>query len=82
MLGKVSSSKMVDCQAAIPIISRTSSGPCAYLFDPAKLGESPAPATPVVRYPLETPLAKVNSTNPLFNMCTSIRGLVFPKPIR
>ena len=65
-------------QAAVPIISRTSAGPCAFGFDPKMLGDRPAPVLPLVSYPLAHPLAKEDTKNPLFNLTTEIRGVVFP----
>lgn len=67
----------------IPIISRTSYGPAAFVFDPADLGvENPVPVTPLVYYPSENPLAEWNATSPLFNGSTSITGVVFPENSR
>lgn len=68
--------------AALSIISRTSLGPAASVFDPEDMGTlNPVPVTPVVGYPLAHPtLGTWGSTvaNPVFNMSTSIKGLVFP----
>lgn len=64
-------------QAAIPIISRSSSGPCAWGFDPKDLGDQPAPVVPLVYYPLNHPLGVYDSTNPYFNGTTEIAGVVF-----
>lgn len=66
-------------QAALSIISRTSSGPSAFGFDPERLGEAVTPATPLVEYPLAHPLAPQTTQNPLFNTTTEIRGIVFPE---
>jgi len=66
-------------QAALNIIGRTSAGPAVFGFDPAQLGSSPAPDTPLVYYPLSNPLAPVDTQNPYFNLTTSIRGVVFPQ---
>lgn len=65
-------------QAAIPIISRTSAGPCVLGFDPKSLGDKPAPVVPLLHYPLANPLAKEDTKNALFNLTTEIRGVVFP----
>src|SRR5438128_6045358 len=71
----------------IPIISRTSYGPAAFAFDPARLGGA-APGiqdSPLVYYPSQHPaLGDWDATwNPhtgvLFNGATTIRGVVFPK---
>lgn len=66
-------------QAALSIISRTSAGPAAFGFDPDQLGATPAPADPLVYYPLEHALAPVETQNPLFNTTTEIRGVVMPE---
>jgi hypothetical protein len=65
-------------QAALNIISRTSAGPAAFGFDPAQLGATPAPITPLVYYPLAHPLAPEKTQNPYFNLTTRINGVVFP----
>ena len=52
-------------QAALSIISRTSSGPAAFGFDPQRLGAAVTPATPLVEYPLAHPLAPQTTQNPL-----------------
>ncbi len=69
----------------IPIISRTSFGPAAFSFDPAKLGSArPAPDHALVYYPQQHPtLGPWNASwNPrrgrLFGGGTSIRGMAFP----
>jgi hypothetical protein len=66
--------------AALSIISRTSYGPSAFVFDPAELGNKiPLPATAVVYYPqTHATLGDWGSTNPYFNGATQITGLVFP----
>jgi hypothetical protein len=66
-------------QAGLSIISRTSSGPSAFGFDPERLGEPVTPATPLVEYPLAHPLAPQTTQNLLFNTTTEIRGIVFPE---
>ena len=71
----------------IPIISRTSFGPAAFAFDPAKLGNA-TPDVPLVYYPQAHPAlgAWDASWNPakgiLFGGGTTIRGLVFPRGAR
>ena len=70
-------------QCCIPIVSRTSYGPSAFAFDPAHIGQqSPVPATPLLYYPTENPLAAWESTGTLFNGATMMGGLVFPKGSR
>jgi hypothetical protein len=74
----------------IPIISRTSYGPAAFAFDPARLGGGARgiPDSPLVYYPSQHPaLGDWNATwNPrkgvFFNGATTIRGVVFPKGTR
>jgi hypothetical protein len=67
----------VTGQAALNIIGRTSSGPALFGFDPARLGATPAPATPYICYPLSNPLGVIDQANPYFNGNTEIRGVVF-----
>jgi hypothetical protein len=73
----------------IPIISRTSFGPAASAFDPAKLGVAAAtPAVPLVYYPQDhtTIGAWDASWDPphgvFFGGGTTIRGVVFPRGSR
>ncbi|MEZ4895233.1 MAG: hypothetical protein R2806_00255 [Saprospiraceae bacterium] len=71
----------------IPIVSRTSSGPAALIFNPEDLGKvSPAPTIPLVYYPYEHPLGpwgeSISPSNPYFNGTTQIKGVVFPKGTR
>lgn len=70
-------------QAALSIISRTSSGPAAFAFDPADLGvKNPVPVSSLVYYPLATPLAPSTSQNDLFTLATTIKGVCFPAGFR
>src|SRR5262249_46279240 len=63
----------------IPIISRTSFGPSVSVFDPGKLApKPPTPVTPLVDYPATQPLAAWDTTSPLFNGTSEIRGVVLP----
>jgi hypothetical protein len=70
----------------IPIISRTSFGPAAFAFDPARLGGAAraVPGAPLVYYPQQHPSlgAWDGSWDPtkgvLFGGGTTIRGVVFP----
>jgi len=64
-------------QAALAVISRTSSGPCLFGFNPSSLGKGVSPVQPLVCYPLKYPLAKGDEKNPLYNLCTEIRGVFF-----
>jgi hypothetical protein len=65
-------------QADVAIISRTSSGPAAFGFDPAKLGPAAAPATPYVYYPVDTPLGPYEGpADPLQSDTSRVNGAVF-----
>jgi hypothetical protein len=73
----------------IPIISRTSFGPAAFAFDPARVGVAePVPAKPLVYYPPEHPTIGAwdatwdPANGVLFNGATTIRGVVFPSRTR
>jgi len=67
----------------IPIISRTSSGPALSVFNPADVGNiSPVPATQVLGYPLDRPLANAKSKNALFTHADQIGGIAFPSGTR
>ena len=65
--------------STIPIISRTSLGPAAFVFDPAEVGvEESALATALVHYPIDNwTLGTYDSVNDYMNMSTSITGVVF-----
>jgi hypothetical protein len=70
-------------QCCISIISRTSSGPAASAFEPDDVGSlNPVPATPLLYYPLEHPLAPVDTQNDYFNLATQIKGVAFPPGTR
>jgi hypothetical protein len=65
-------------QADINIISRTSSGPAVFGFDPSAVGTSMAPVTPYLYYPVNTPLgAYSGAANPLQSGTTQVNGVVF-----
>jgi hypothetical protein len=73
----------------IPIISRTSFGPAAFAFDPARLGVGRSvSARPLVYYPQKHPTigAWDGSWNPakgvFFGGGTTIRGVAFPRGAR
>jgi len=70
----------------LSIISRTSLGPAASVFDPDKLGlEDPVPVTPVVGYPIDHPtLGTYGDQSPdvLYNGSMTIKGIVFPQGSR
>jgi len=66
-------------QAALSIISTTSSGPSASVFDPAQLGVvKPVPTIPLVYYPINHPLANPQTQNNDFTVTSTIKGIVFP----
>ena len=70
-------------QCCIPIISRTSAGPAASVFDPDDVGRTdPVSATVILAYPLEHPLAEVETQNDSFNLATHIVGVAFPPGTR
>lgn len=70
---------VITGQCCIPIISRTSYGPAAFVFDPADLDTgSVTGVTPLVYYPSEHPLAEWSATDPWFNGTTQITGIVIP----
>jgi hypothetical protein len=66
-------------QCCIPIIWRTSSGPSALAFDPAKVGQASVNATALLYYPQDHPTlgswSDVTTVNPPFNMGTEISGM-------
>ena len=71
-------------QCCIPIISRTSAGPAASVFDPAQVGTTnPVPAVPVVGYPMgHWTLGTADSNNTPYNSTQYMGGLVFPPGTR
>jgi PKD repeat protein len=65
-------------QSDLSIISRTSSGPAAFGFDPSTLGSGVAPATPYLYYPASNPLGPYEGpADPLQSGTTTIKGAVF-----
>ena len=70
----------------ISIISRSSEGPAASVFDPGHfVSGGVTPATPVVGYPASHPTLGAwggKTPNPPFNMATSVNGIVFVKGTR
>lgn len=65
------------------IITRTSFGPAAFVFNPSHVGQqSPVPATPLVYYTPSDPLGAWDGTNHLFNGNTTISGVAFPQNSR
>lgn len=70
----------------LSIISRTSLGPAASVFDPEELGpENPVVATPVLGYPIDHPtLGTYGDQRPdvLYNGSMAIKGIIFPRGSR
>ena len=70
----------------LSIISRTSLGPAASVFDPDELGpQNAASARPVVGYPINHPtLGKYGDqrSNVLYNGSMAVHGMVFPQGSR
>ncbi len=64
-------------QCCIPIISATSSGPAATVFDPDDIGADPS-GTTLLWYPLEHEITDGTSQNDTFNLATSVVGAAFP----
>ena len=71
-------------QGSIPIISRTSSGPAASVFNPSDIGvRSPVPATEVVGYPMgHQTLGTADSNGTLYSSTQYMAGMVFPAGTR
>lgn len=71
-------------QCCLTIISRTSSGPAAFAFDPAQIGTvSPVPLVPLVYYPAEHPtIGDFGGQGTLYNGSTQMGGVVFPDGTR
>jgi hypothetical protein len=69
----------------LSIISRTSYGPAASVFNPRDVGvKNPVPATPILYYPSAHPLEPYGAAGShyLFGGTTGIHGLVFPSGTR
>jgi len=63
-------------QCCIPIVWRTSSGPAAFAFDPAQVGQPTASATPLLYYPIEhATLGSWSDSNPTYGSTTEILGV-------
>lgn len=63
-------------QCCIPIVSRTSWGPAAFAFDPARVGQGPVPASPMVYYTGNNPsLGGWSGSNPVYGATTMIGGM-------
>jgi hypothetical protein len=67
----------------LSIISRTSYGPAVAVYNPDDVGvQDPVPATPLLYYPQEYPLAEWDATNTAFNGSTQVAGVAFPAGTR
>jgi hypothetical protein len=70
----------------LSIISRTSLGPAASVFDPGTLGvQNEVPAKPVVGYPIDHPTLGTygdQRSDVLYNGSMAIHGMVFPRGSR
>jgi hypothetical protein len=68
----------------VSIISRTSLGPAASVFNPAQVGVVPiVPATQVVGYPINQPtLGLCEGASTMFNCTTVMGGVAFPEGTR
>lgn len=65
------------------IISVQSSGPSISVFNPSSVGAAPAPATRLLGYPAPYTLGPgATTTNNIYNLATSINGVVFPRGTR
>jgi len=74
-------------QACLSVVGRTSWGPSAFAFDPARLGiDNPVPAAPLVYYPLDHqtlgPWGHPLPPNPYISIADTIAGAVFPAGTR
>ncbi len=71
-------------QSGLAIITRSSCGPSASVFDPVQLGvTAPVPAKMLVGYPTDHPTLgtwdNVSEPNPQYDMTTDVLGMVFPE---
>jgi hypothetical protein len=63
-------------QCCIPIVTRTSWGPAALAFDPARIGQAAVPASPLVYYSGEHPtLGAWSGSNPTYGATIQIGGM-------
>lgn len=67
----------------LSIISRTSSGPSVSVFNPDDVGRvTPVPATRLLGYPVDRPLANPNNANGLYTHSDQVGGFAFPAGTR
>ncbi len=63
-------------QCCISIITRTSFGPAAFAFDPAKVGQPVVSATPLLYYPSDHPtLGEWTASNSTYGSTTRVAGV-------
>jgi len=65
-------------QCCVSIVSRTSNGPAAFAFDPARIGQPFVSATPLVYYtinPGQSTLGPWEGSNPTWGATSYIRGI-------
>lgn len=63
----------------LSVLSTTSVGPSAWVFDPDDLGVTiPAPATPIVYYPLNHSVYPAATGNDFFTEADKLGGIAFP----
>jgi hypothetical protein len=64
-------------QCCVPIATRTSWGPAAFAFDPARIGEPVVPAVPLLYYDGAHPtLGPWDASNPNYGASTTMGGVV------
>jgi hypothetical protein len=64
-------------QCCVPIVSRTSWGPAAFAFDPARVGDPLVPASPLLYYTGANPtLGHWDSSSPTYGASTTMGGVV------
>jgi hypothetical protein len=64
-------------QADLNVISRSSSGPAAFGFNPSAVGSGVAPVTPYLYYPANAPLGDQGPANPLQSWTAHVNGVIF-----
>ncbi len=78
---------VITGSCCLAVVGRTSFGPSAFAFNPADLGSTPAPASPLVYYPDAHQTLGVwsgtwDGTTTLFNGTTDVKGAVLPQGTR
>lgn len=71
--------KVLTGQSALSVLARTSSGPSAFAFNPSDLGLTPAPASPLVYYPIDhQTIGTYYTSQTLYNKGSHHSGVIFP----